>query len=149
MSPGTRGGTARGPTRGGHVPRRGTARPSGGAVLAIVAGRPRLPAAETSKAQQLISSQFLTRIYEEDGTPTGTELSTTRPRQVVVIGSLREFTHNGAVKPEKMSSFELYRTSIQDVEVITFDELYERAASSSGITGAGRCQGARRHCRYP
>ncbi|MFJ2623882.1 Shedu anti-phage system protein SduA domain-containing protein [Streptomyces sp. NPDC087532] len=80
-----------------------------------------------SKAQQLISSQFLTWIYEEDGTPTGTELSTTRPRQVVVIGSLREFTHNGAVNPEKMSSFELYRTSIQDVEVITFDELYERA----------------------
>ncbi|MEO3852967.1 Shedu immune nuclease family protein [Streptomyces sp. B8F3] len=80
-----------------------------------------------SKAQQLISSQFLARIYEEDGTPTGTELSTTRPRQVVVIGSLREFTRNGAVNPEKMSSFERYRTSIQDVEVITFDELYERA----------------------
>ena len=80
-----------------------------------------------SKAQQLISSQFLTRIYEEDGTPTDVELSTTRPRQVVVIGSLREFTHNGAVNPEKISSFELYRTSIQDVEIITFDELYERA----------------------
>lgn len=80
-----------------------------------------------SKAQQLISSQLLTRIYEDDGTPTDVELSTTRPRQVVVIGSLREFTHNGAVNPEKMSSFELYRTSIQDVEVITFDELYERA----------------------
>ncbi|MFI0242963.1 Shedu anti-phage system protein SduA domain-containing protein [Streptomyces sp. NPDC016845] len=81
-----------------------------------------------SKAQQLISQEFLTRIYKEDGTPTGIELSTTRPRQVVVIGSLREFTDNGAVNPEKMSSFELYRTSIQDVEVITFDELYERAS---------------------
>ncbi|MEU9413746.1 Shedu anti-phage system protein SduA domain-containing protein, partial [Streptomyces sp. NPDC048281] len=80
-----------------------------------------------AKAQQLISHEFLTRLYEEDGTPTGTELSTTRPRQVVVIGSLREFTHNGDVNPEKMSSFELYRTSIQDVEVLTFDELYERA----------------------
>nr|WTA00820.1 DUF4263 domain-containing protein [Streptomyces sp. NBC_00857] len=80
-----------------------------------------------SKAQQLISSKFLTQIYEEDGTPTGIELSTTRPRQVVVIGSLREFIQNGDVNPEKLSSFELYRTSIQDVEVITFDELYERA----------------------
>ncbi|MFD6336175.1 Shedu immune nuclease family protein [Streptomyces sp. NPDC060131] len=80
-----------------------------------------------SKAQQLISSKFLTQIYEEDGTPTGIELSTTRPRQVVVIGSLREFLQNGDVNPEKLSSFELYRTSIQDVEVITFDELYERA----------------------
>lgn len=80
-----------------------------------------------SKAQQLISREFLTRIYDDDGTPTGVELSTTRPRQVVVIGSLREFTHNGAVNPEKISSFELYRTSIQDVEIITFDELYQRA----------------------
>jgi hypothetical protein len=80
-----------------------------------------------NKAQQLISREFLTRIYDDDGTPTGVELSTTRPRQVVVIGSLREFTHNGAVNPEKISSFELYRTSIQDVEIITFDELYQRA----------------------
>ncbi|MEU9797028.1 Shedu anti-phage system protein SduA domain-containing protein [Streptomyces sparsogenes] len=80
-----------------------------------------------SKAQQLISREFLTRIYDDDGTPTGIELSTTRPRQVVVIGSLREFTHNGAVNPEKINSFELYRTSIQDVEIITFDELYQRA----------------------
>ncbi|WP_435191752.1 Shedu anti-phage system protein SduA domain-containing protein [Streptomyces sp. bgisy126] len=80
-----------------------------------------------NKAQQLISHAFLTRIYDDDGTPTGVELSTTRPRQVVVIGSLREFTHNGAVNPEKINSFELYRTSIQDVEIITFDELYQRA----------------------
>lgn len=80
-----------------------------------------------SKAQQLISREFLARIYDEDGTPTGIELSTTRPRQVVVIGSLREFVHGGAVNPVKISSFELYRTSIQDVEIITFDELYQRA----------------------
>ncbi|MFJ1562496.1 Shedu anti-phage system protein SduA domain-containing protein [Streptomyces mirabilis] len=80
-----------------------------------------------SKAQQLISHEFLTRIHDDDGTPTGVELSTTRPRQVVVIGSLREFTDNGAVNPEKINSFELYRTSIQDVEIITFDELYQRA----------------------
>ncbi|MET7889221.1 Shedu anti-phage system protein SduA domain-containing protein [Streptomyces avermitilis] len=80
-----------------------------------------------SKAQQLISRELVTHIFEDDGTPTGVELSTTRPRQVVVIGSLREFTHNGAVNPEKINSFELYRTSIQDVEIITFDELYQRA----------------------
>lgn len=80
-----------------------------------------------SRAQQLISREFLTRIHDDDGTPTGIELSTTRPRQVVVIGSLREFTDNGAVNPEKINSFELYRTSIQDVEIITFDELYQRA----------------------
>nr|WP_280721687.1 DUF4263 domain-containing protein [Kitasatospora sp. MAA4] len=80
-----------------------------------------------NKAQQLISREFLDRIYEDDGTPIDIGLSTTRPRQVVVIGSLREFIHNGAVNPAKLSSFELYRTSIQDVEIITFDELYQRA----------------------
>ncbi|MGW4728697.1 hypothetical protein ACWEQC_05865 [Streptomyces shenzhenensis] len=44
-----------------------------------------------------------------------------------MIGSLSEFTDNGAVNAEKITSFEQYRRSIQDVEVITFDELYERA----------------------
>ncbi|MDH6110106.1 hypothetical protein P3T36_005832 [Kitasatospora sp. MAP12-15] len=80
-----------------------------------------------SKAQQLISREFLARIFEDDGTPTGIQLSTTRPRQVVVIGSLQEFIQNGEVNPVKLSSFELYRKSIQDVEIITFDELYQRA----------------------
>ncbi len=80
-----------------------------------------------NKAQQLISRQFLERIYEDDGTPIEIGLSTTRPRQVVVIGSLQEFIQNGAVNPAILSSFELYRTSIQDVEIITFDELYQRA----------------------
>jgi len=31
------------------------------------------------------------------------------------------------LNPEKTSTFELYRNSIHDVEIITFDELYERA----------------------
>lgn len=80
-----------------------------------------------SRALQLISHEFLFRMRDEDGALTGVELSTTRPRQVLVIGSLREFTDNGAVNSEKISSFELYRTSVQDVEIITFDELYQRA----------------------
>ncbi|GHH29788.1 DUF4263 domain-containing protein [Streptomyces lanatus] len=46
---------------------------------------------------------------------------------MLVIGSLNEFTDGGAANPEKMTSFEQHRRSIQDVEVITFDELYERA----------------------
>ena len=73
-----------------------------------------------SKAQQLISREFLTRIYEEDGPPTGIELSTTRPRQVVVIGSLRESRRRRA--PSSCTGHPS-RTSRQS----TFDELYERA----------------------
>ncbi|MDX3549221.1 DUF4263 domain-containing protein, partial [Streptomyces europaeiscabiei] len=78
------------------------------------------------KAQQLVSGQ-LHRQFRDDGAPTGIEVSTVRPRQVLVIGSLNEFTNGGAANPEKMTSFEQYRRSIQDVEVITFDEIYERA----------------------
>jgi hypothetical protein len=44
----------------------------------------------------------------------------------LVIGSLNEFTDGGAANPEEITSFEQYRRSIQDVEVITFDELYQR-----------------------
>jgi hypothetical protein len=56
------------------------------------------------------------------------DISTIRPRQVVVIGSLTELLdNNGEINEEKMSSFELYRRGQQEVEIITFDELYERA----------------------
>lgn len=55
------------------------------------------------------------------------DISTIRPRQVVVIGSLKELIDNGEINEEKMSNFELYRRSHQEVEILTFDELFERA----------------------
>ena len=78
------------------------------------------------KAQRLVSGE-MHKHYRDDGAPTDIEVSTARPRQVLVIGSLSEFTDGGAANPEKITSFEQYRRSIQDVEVITFDELYQRA----------------------
>ncbi|MFE6024401.1 Shedu anti-phage system protein SduA domain-containing protein [Streptomyces niveus] len=78
------------------------------------------------KALRLVNGE-LHRIYRDDGAPTDIEISTIRPRQALVIGSLREFTERGGANAEKITSFEQYRRSIQDVEVITFDELYERA----------------------
>lgn len=70
---------------------------------------------------------FLHRHFAADGTPTDLEVSTIKPRQVVVVGSTAEFETEGRLNPEKITSFELYRRSVNDVEVITFDELYERA----------------------
>lgn len=55
------------------------------------------------------------------------EVSTIKPRQVVVIGNLSQLATGDNVNVEKMTSFELYRRSQQDVEIVTFDELYERA----------------------
>lgn len=71
--------------------------------------------------------EFLHRQYEPDGSPTDLVVSTVRPRQVVVVGQTDEFSTNGELNREKVSSFELYRRSVNDVEIITFDELYERA----------------------
>jgi hypothetical protein len=69
----------------------------------------------------------IAKLYAADGSPTGIEFATVRPRQVLVIGQLREFDVNGNVNPEMVHSFELFRRSVNDVEVLTFDELYERA----------------------
>jgi hypothetical protein len=55
------------------------------------------------------------------------EVSTVRPRQVVIAGNLGQLMDDGEVNLEKMTSFELYRRDHQGVEILTFDELYERA----------------------
>ncbi|MEJ3659294.1 Shedu immune nuclease family protein [Actinomycetes bacterium KLBMP 9759] len=78
------------------------------------------------KALRLMTDQ-VKRMFDSDGTPTGVEVGTSRPRQVVLIGSLDEFKAPFGANGEKLETFELYRTSIIDTEVLTFDELYERA----------------------
>lgn len=63
----------------------------------------------------------------DDGSPTGIAFSTTRPRQVLVIGDLAEFKTAHGPNGEMVETFELYRRGLADVEVITFDELLARA----------------------
>ncbi len=67
------------------------------------------------------------RMYAADGASMGFEVNTVRPRQVVVIGQLSQLSENDQVNQEQSMSFELMRRDLHDVEVITFDELYERA----------------------
>ncbi|MFC6155866.1 Shedu immune nuclease family protein [Kribbella jiaozuonensis] len=78
------------------------------------------------KAVRGIGDQ-LRRAYDSDGTPLGFEVSTVKPKQILIIGKLDEFVVNGDINPEKSMSFELYRRSMIDIEIITFDELFERA----------------------
>lgn len=66
-------------------------------------------------------------LTDDDGSPTGVDFSTTHPRQVMLIGNMNEFRTPHGINGEMMESFELYRRSRTDVEVITFDELYQRA----------------------
>ncbi|BAW05073.1 Shedu immune nuclease family protein [Nocardia seriolae] len=65
--------------------------------------------------------------YNRDGAPAGFDVATIRPRQVVVAGMASQFEEDNGLNREKVSSFELYRRSVSDVEVITFDELLARA----------------------
>ena len=45
-----------------------------------------------------------------------------------MAGRLSEFQAEHGVNAEKYSSFEVFRSSLTSPEIITFDELYERAA---------------------
>lgn len=67
------------------------------------------------------------RLAKPDGTPTGLDVLTIKPRQVLVIGHHSQLQHDGMFNVEKAHSFELFRRSIVDLEIVTFDELYERA----------------------
>ncbi len=86
------------------------------------------------KALRTVLSEFH-KLYESDGTPLRIEVSTIKPRQVLIAGNLKQFLENEDINLEKSLSFELYRKSIIDVEIITFDELYERVKYIVGGTG--------------
>lgn len=69
-------------------------------------------------------------MYDVDGYKSIKSLYLYKPKSFLIIGSLSEFTNEkGEIHEEKFSSFELFRRSITDIEIITFDELYERANS--------------------
>jgi hypothetical protein len=61
------------------------------------------------------------------GDPTGEVLFNLQPRSCLVIGSLAEFRTPGGVNEPKFRSFELFRQNTWRPEIITFDELLERA----------------------
>jgi hypothetical protein len=66
-------------------------------------------------------------LKDDNGAPTGEEAFNYQPRSFLVIGSLNEFVDENGVNADKYRSFELYRKNTVWPEIITFDELYERA----------------------
>jgi hypothetical protein len=62
-----------------------------------------------------------------NGAPTGEHLFSYQPRAILIIGSLEQFKTPAGINTEKYRSFELLRRNTIRPEVITFDELYERA----------------------
>ncbi len=66
-------------------------------------------------------------LTDESGNPTGEEAFNYYPKSFLVVGSLQEFVSPNGVNDERYRSFELFRKNTISPEIITFDELYERA----------------------
>lgn len=71
-------------------------------------------------------------ILDEEGYQKQNSIYLYKPKAFLIIGSLDEFKNEkGFINEAKFSSFELFRRSISDIEIITFDELYSRACALS------------------
>ncbi|MGJ5096622.1 Shedu immune nuclease family protein [Bradyrhizobium oligotrophicum] len=64
---------------------------------------------------------------DEFGDPTGEVLFNIQPRSCLIVGHLSELRAEHGVNENKFRSFELYRRNIIRPEILTFDELLERA----------------------
>jgi hypothetical protein len=72
-----------------------------------------------------LSSQI--SLKDKSGNPTGEEVFNYQPKSFLVIGSLEEFSGEHGVNKDQLRSFELFRKNTISPEIITFDELYQRA----------------------
>jgi hypothetical protein len=66
-------------------------------------------------------------LKDDAGFPTGEEIFNYAPKSYLVIGNLAEFLGQNGVNQEQLRSFELFRRNTASPEIITFDELFERA----------------------
>jgi hypothetical protein len=64
---------------------------------------------------------------DESGDPTGEQIFTYQPRSFLIVGSLDEFIGAEGIRRDRYRSFELFRRNVIRPEIVTFDELYERA----------------------
>jgi hypothetical protein len=76
-------------------------------------------------AERALQRRLLGR--DADGNPTGDATFLLRPRSVVVAGTLGEFQTPKGTNEPRFTGFELYRRQLVAPDIITFDELYERA----------------------
>ncbi len=75
-------------------------------------------------AQQQFASHV--ELTDEDGVVMD-DISVCRPKSLLVVGSLSQFLIDGRLNRSKFESFERFRRSLRDPEIVTFDELFERA----------------------
>lgn len=68
-----------------------------------------------------------TEIKDKQDNLTGETLYFYNPKAFILIGNLSEFIVEGKINEMKFSSFEMFRKNLKNIEIITYDELYERA----------------------
>lgn len=74
-------------------------------------------------AFQFSRDRFRDVLKDGDGNDTGELAYSVEPRSYLVIGNMAELRGND----DKIACFELYRRNTRSPEIITFDELYQRA----------------------
>jgi hypothetical protein len=67
------------------------------------------------------------RGVDRDEGPTGEIIYSYQPKSYLIIGRLDEFWNEHGIHQEKFASFDLLRKNMFRPEIITFDELFERA----------------------
>lgn len=72
-------------------------------------------------------------VVDDDGFRTGDSVFVCRPRSLLVVGSLEQFVRDGGPNVAMFESFERFRRSLRDPEIVTFDELFARAAMSLAL----------------
>lgn len=89
-----------------------------------------------AQAYAQITLDNLENCYQpkRDGIRTGEEVFTFMPKALVICGSLSQLQVDDKVAEMKYRTFELFRRNINNPEIITFDELYERARFIVGDT---------------
>lgn len=68
-------------------------------------------------------NRFRDLLTDREGTETGDVVYSVQPRSYLVVGNMSELRGNG----DKITCFELYRRNVRSPEILTFDELFERA----------------------
>ncbi|GAB2612115.1 Shedu immune nuclease family protein [Belliella aquatica] len=66
-------------------------------------------------------------LKNEQGDLTGEQVFIYQPKSFVIIGDLNEFKTDIGINEDKYSSFELFRQNQNNPEIITFDEIFQRA----------------------
>ncbi len=75
----------------------------------------------------LLERRDSVRPFDERGDPTGEELFLHQPKGLLVVGTQAEFKTAKGNNTHKIASFELFRRNISSPEILTYDELIERA----------------------